>query len=176
MEGSVPDSVPSFTPHDSNPKLLQAATIMSVPNTVPGTSKVKPEASPPGTPARECIGKKQRIKTAPGSQDFLKAGPFHCKEMTPFLELFPTNLEKKLCSFFCLHGKKCSKPTQVCEYEHIGKWEKIPVKDQTKFLEHCHATQGKKAWLDAEAFAKHKIVIPDKYTYLPGDSKSPKGV
>ena len=30
MEGSVPDSVPNFTPRDSNPKLLQAATIMSV--------------------------------------------------------------------------------------------------------------------------------------------------
>jgi len=65
MEGSVLDSVPSFTPRDSNPKLLHAATIMSVPNTIPGTSKVKPEASPPGTPACERTGKKQRIKTAP---------------------------------------------------------------------------------------------------------------
>jgi len=175
MEGSVPDSVPSFTPRDSNPKLLQAATIMSVPNTVPGTSKVKPEASPPGTPARERTGKKQRIKTAPGSQDFSKAGLFHCKEMTPFSELFPTNLKKKLCSFFCLHGKKCSKPTQVCEYEHIGKWEKIPATDQIKILEHCHVTQGKKIWLNADTFLKHKNTIPDKYTYLLGDLKGPKG-
>ncbi len=141
MEGSVPDSVPNFTPRDSNPKLLQAATIMSVvSNTEPGISKVKPESSPPGTPARDRIGKKQRVKPAPGSQDFSKAGLFHCKEGTPFLELFPANLEKKLCSFFCLHGKKCSKPTQVCEYEHIGKWEKIPANDQIKILEHCHAT------------------------------------
>jgi len=134
MEGSVPDSVPSFTPCDSNPKLLQAATIMSVHNTVPGTSKVKPEASPPYTPARVRNGKKQRIKTAPGSQDFSKAGLFHCKEGTPFSELFPANLKKKLCSFFCLHDKKCSKPSQVCQYEHIGKWETIPATDQIKIL------------------------------------------
>ena len=91
------------------------------------------------------------------------------------MELFPANLEKKLCSFFCLHGKKCSNPTLVWEYEHIGKWEKIPANDQIKILEHCHATQGKKVWLDAETFAKHKIIIPDKYAYLLGDSKGPKG-
>ena len=175
MEGSVPDSIPNFTPRDSNPKLLQAAFIISMPNTIPGTLKVKPQISPPGTPARDRTAKKQRIKPAPRSQDFSKAGLFHCKEGSPFLELFPANLEKKLCSFFCLHGKKCSKPTQVCKYEHIGKWEKIPANDQIKILEHCHATQGKKVWLDAETFAKHKIIIPDKYAYLLGDSKGPKG-
>ena len=175
MEGSVPDSIPNFTPRGSNPKLLQAATIVNVPNTVPGTSKVKPEASPPGTPARERTRKKQRIKTAPGSQDFSKAGLFHCKEGTLFSELFPANLEKKLCSFFCLHGKKCSKPTQVCEFEHIGKWEKIPAANQIKILEHCHATQGKNIWLYANTFSKHKNTIPDKYVYLLEDSKGPKG-
>ena len=142
MEGSVPVSVPNCTPPNSNPKLLQAANIMIAPNTIVSTPKVKPKTSPPGTPACERTGKKQRIKTAPGSQDFLKAGPFHCKEMTPFLELFPTNLEKKLCSFFCLHDKNCSKPTQVCKYEHIGKWKKIPATNQIKILEHCHATHS----------------------------------
>jgi hypothetical protein len=175
MEGSVHDSVPNFTPCNSNPKLLQAATIMSVPDTVPGTSKVKPEASPPGMPARERTGKKQRIKTAPGSQGFSKPGLFHCKEGTPFSDLIPANLEKKLCSFFCLHGKKCSKPSQVCENEHIGKWEKIPATDQIKILKHCHATQGKKIWLEADTSSKHKNTIPDKYAYLLGDSKGPKG-
>ena len=30
MEGSVPDSIPNFTPCDSNPKLLQAATIIDI--------------------------------------------------------------------------------------------------------------------------------------------------
>jgi hypothetical protein len=122
----------------------------------------------------EHIGKKQRIKTAPGAQDFTKAGLFHCKEGTPFLDLFPITLKKKYCSFFCLHGKKCSKSSQVCEYEHIGKWDKIPTNDQIKILEHCHATQGKKIWLDAKTFAKHKNTIPDKYAYLLRDSKGPK--
>ena len=175
MEGSVPDSVPNFTPRDSNPKLLQTANIMVASYAKVRTLKDKPETSPPSTPARERTGKKQKIKTAPGAKDFTKAGLFHCKDETPISDLFPSNLEKKYCSFFCLHGKKCSKPTQVCEYEHIGKWEKIPATDQIKILEHCHATQGKKIWLDADTFSKHKNTIPDKYAYLLGDSKGPKG-
>jgi hypothetical protein len=132
VEGSVPDSIPNFTPRNSNPKLLQAMTIMVPPNAAVGTSKQKPETSPPGTPACERIGKKQRIKTAPGAQDFTKAGLFHCKEGTAFLNLFPITLEKKYCSFFCLHGKKCFKPSQVCKYEHIGKWDKIPTNVRLK--------------------------------------------
>ena len=174
MEGSVPDSVPNFTPHDSNPKLLQTANIMVASYAEIRTLKDKPETSSPSTPAHERTGKKQKIKTAPGAKDFTKAGLFHCKEGTPISDLFPSNLEKMYC-FFCLHGKKCSKPTQVCEYEHIGKWEKIPANNQIKILEHCHATQGKKVWLDAETFVKHKIIIPDKYAYLLGDSNGPKG-
>ena len=137
MEGSVPDSVPNFTPCDSNPKLLQTANIMMVTSYAEvSTAKAKPETSPPSTPARERTGKKQKIKTAPGAKDFTKARLFHCKEGTQISDLFPSNLEKKYFSFFCLHGKKCSKPAQVCEYEHIGKWEKIPANDQIKILEH----------------------------------------
>ena len=150
MEGSVPDS-----------KLLQTANIMMVASYAKvSTSKAKPETSPPSTPAREHTSKKQKTKTAPGAKDFTKAGLFHCKEGTPISDLFPSNLEKKYCSFFCFHGKKCSKLAQVCEYEHIGKWEKIPANNQIKILEHCHATQGKKVWLDAVTFVKHKIAIP----------------
>ena len=137
MEGSVPDSVPNFTPCDSNPKLLQTANIMMVTSYAEvSTAKAKPETSPPSTPARERTGKKQKIKTAPGAKDFTKARLFHCKEGTQISDLFPSDLEKKYCSFFCLHGKKCSKPAQVCEYEHIVKWEKIPANDQIKILEH----------------------------------------
>jgi hypothetical protein len=28
--------------------------------------------------------------------------------------------------------------------------------------------------LDADTFAKHKITVPEKYTYLLGDSNGPK--
>ncbi len=176
MEGSVPDSIPNFTRHDSNPKLLQTANILVAPYAKVSTSKTKPETSPPSTPACERTGKKQKIKTAPGAKDFTKAGLIHCKDGTPYSDLFPSNLEKKYCTFFCLYGKKCSKPAQVWEYEHIGKWEKIPANDQIKILKHCHATHGKKIWLDSKTFPKHKIVIPDKYAYLLGDSNGPKGV
>ena len=174
MEGSVLDSQ-DVTPCDSNSKLLQTANIMVASYAKVSTSKAKPETSPPSTPACERTHKKQKIKTAPRAKDFAKAGLFHCKDETPISDLFPSNLEKKYCSFFCLHGKKCFKPAQACEHEHIGKWEKIPANNQIKILEHCHATQGKKVWLDAETFAKHKIIIPNKYAYLLGDSKGPKG-
>ena len=170
MEGTVPDSVPTFTPRDANPKILNA--VAPVGDAV--TSKVKPDASPPSTPARERNGKKQKVKPAAGATDFTKAGLFRCKEGTPIAELFPNDLEKKLCSFFSFHEKKCTKPNQACDFAHIGKWDKIPAGDQTKILEHCHAAQGKKVWLDADTFAKHKVTVPEKYTYLLGDSNGPK--
>jgi hypothetical protein len=167
MEGAVPDYVSNLTPRDANPKIMNAvAPVAEI-----AALKVRPAASPPGTPARERTGKKQKVK--PAGKDFTKAGLFCCKEGTPINELFPNNLEKKLCSFFSFHDKKCSKPNQACDFEHIGKWDKIPAADQAKILEHCHATQGKKVWLDAETFAKHKIMIPEKYTYLLGDSNGP---
>ena len=53
MEGSVPDSVPNFTPRDSNPKLLQAANIMVASYAKVSTLKAKSETSPPSTPACE---------------------------------------------------------------------------------------------------------------------------
>jgi hypothetical protein len=43
-----------------------------------------------------------------------------------------------------------------------------------KILEHCHASKGKKVWLDADIFAKHNIAIPEKLTYLLGDACGPK--
>ena len=175
MEGPVPDSVPNFTPRDLNPKLLQTVNIMVAPYAKLSTSKTKPETSTPSTPARERTGKKQKIKTAPGAKDFTKAGLFHCKDRTPNSDLFPSDLKKKYCTFFCLHGKKCSKPAQVCKYEHIGKWDKIPASNQIKILEHCHVTHCKKVWLNANTFAKHNIIIPNRYAYLLGDSKGPKG-
>ena len=115
----------------------QTANIVAAPYAKVSTLKTKPETSPPSTPACERTSKKQKIKTAPGAKDLTKAGLFHCKDGTPHLDLFPSNLEKKCCTFFCLHGKKCSKLAQVCEYEHIGKWEKIPANDQIKILKHC---------------------------------------
>jgi len=126
MEGTVPDSIPNFTPRDANPKIMNAvAPVAEI-----AALKVKPDASPPGTPARERTEKKQKVK--PAGKDITKAGLFHCEEGTPINELFPNNLEKKLCSFFSFHNKKCSKPNQACDFEHIGKWDKIPAADQTK--------------------------------------------
>ena len=129
MEGTVPDSVPNFTPCDANPKIMNAvAPVAEI-----AALKVKPDASPPGTPARERTGKKQKVK--PAGKDFTKACLFRCKEGTPINELFPNNLEKKLCSL-------------ACDFKHNGKWDKIPAADQMKILKHCHATQGKKfGWM-----------------------------
>ncbi len=101
------------------------------------------DVSPPGTPATK--SKRQKLKAGAGSKDFTKAGLFHCKEGTPIPVLFPANLTKKYSSFFCFHNKKCSKPHQACEFDHIGRWDKVPVDNQSKILEHCHATKGKRS-------------------------------
>jgi hypothetical protein len=84
MEGSVPDSIPNFTPHNANPKIIQAANVIA-PDVKIATLKVKPDALPTGTPACECIGKKQKLKPAAGTKDFTKAGLVCCKEGTPIL-------------------------------------------------------------------------------------------
>ncbi len=169
LEGSFPDSVPNFTPRDANPKHQAISATAG-----DSAGKIKSKTSPPRTPAHKRTSKKQKVKTAARAKDFTKAGLFHCKEGTPISELFPSNLSKKYCSFFCFHNKKCPKPKQTCNFEHIRKWDKIHADDQSKILVHCHATQGTKVWLNAETFAKHKATVPDKFVYLLGDGKGPK--
>ena len=110
MEGSVPDSVPNFTPRDSNPKLLQTVNIVVTPYAKVSTLKAKPETSPLSTSAREHTGKKQKIRTAPGAKDFTKAGLFHCKNGTPYSDLFPSDLEKKYCTFFVSMARNAPSP------------------------------------------------------------------
>jgi hypothetical protein len=116
----------------------------------------------------------QKLKQGAASKDFTKADLSHCKEGTPISDLFPMELIKKYCSFFCFHNKKCSKPHQVCEFKHIGRWDRVPPKDQIMILKHCHASKGKSVWLDVDIFAKHNITIPEKFVYLLGDARGPK--
>jgi hypothetical protein len=71
MEGSAPDSVPNFTPRDANPKII--ATAIAPVIRTDAMLKVKSDASPPGTPACERKGKKQKIKPAAEGKDFAKA-------------------------------------------------------------------------------------------------------
>ncbi len=52
MEGSVPDSVPNFTPHNANPKIILAATAIA-PVSIVAALKAKSDALPTGTPACE---------------------------------------------------------------------------------------------------------------------------
>ncbi len=172
MEGSFLDSVPTFTPRYANPILLHIANVIAPINKI-AALKVKPDALPPGTPACETATKKQKIKPAAGSKDFTTASLFCCKEGTQIGELFPSDLTKKYHSFLRFHDKKCSKPSQAWDFNHVGKWDKIPVDDQSKILEHFHAFKGK-IWLDADTFAKHRATVPNKFTYLLGDSKGPK--
>ncbi len=170
LKGTFPNSVPKFTPRDANPRCQIANVIATMEDrlalSISGDKKSKPDASPPGTPAQERKNKKQKLKPAAGgSKDFTKAGLFHCAEGTATTDLFPSSLSKPLCGFFCFHNKKCSKPNQACKFNHIGKWDKIPTNNQAKILNHCHASKGKKVWLDAKTFTKHKATVPDKFAY-----------
>ncbi len=178
LEGTYLDSVPQFTPRDANTKYQLANMIANMADgaalSISGV-KFKPDASPPGTPACKRTSKKQKLKPAAGGlKDFTKAGLFHCAEGTATTDLFPPGLSKLLCGFFCFHNKKCSKPNQACKYNHIGKWEKILADNQAKILTHCHSPKGKKVWLDAETFRKHRATVPDEFTYLLGDTKDAK--
>jgi hypothetical protein len=153
LEGLVPDSVPNFTPRDLNPQ--HQSTLIIAAAVGDGAGKIKPDSSPPRTPARKRTSKKRKVKTASGAKDFTKAGLFCCKEGTPILELFPGNLSKKYCSFFCFHDKKCTKPRQTCNFEHVGRWDKIPADNQTKILRRCNATRGGMV----QAWVGHKVTF-----------------
>jgi hypothetical protein len=180
LEGSYPDAIPKFTPQDANQKyknesLKVACMIATIRNGALAISNnSKPNASPPGTPANNRKTKKQKLKPAAGAKDFTKAGLFHCANRTPMSNLFPSGLSKLLCGYFCFHNKKVSKPNQACKFNHIGKWDKIPVENQANILAHCRLFDGKKVWLDTDTFAKHRATIPDKFSYLLGNLKSLK--
>jgi hypothetical protein len=180
LEGLYLDTIPKFTPEDANPKYKEESLkVVSMIATIGNgalaiSNKSKPNASPPGTPAKDRKIKKQKLKPAAGTKNFTKAGLFHCADGTPTSNLFPSGLSKPLCGYFCFHNKKCSKPNQACKFNHIGKWDKIPVEDQAKILAHCHLFGGKKVWPDADTFAKHRATIPDKFLYLLGNLKDPK--
>jgi hypothetical protein len=122
LEGSYPDTNPAFTPRNANlthqaPSVIAASLIED--RAI--ADKSKPDASPPGTPACKRPSKRQKLKPGAGSKDFTKAGLFCLKEGTPIAELFPANLSKKYCFFFCFHNKKCTKRKQSCNFEHVGK-------------------------------------------------------
>ena len=81
LEGTYPDVIPKFTPKDANPKYQIASVIASIDQGGLDLSrKLKPEASPPSTPARERLPKKQKLKPAVDAKDFTKSGLFHCKD------------------------------------------------------------------------------------------------
>ena len=137
--------------------------------------KVKPEALPPGTPAHERVGKKQKLKPAAESRDYTKVGLFRCKEGMAVSDLIPNDLKKRYCTYFSFHDKKCTNPSQDCKFtSHIAKWDRFPANNQTKILERCHVTQRKMVWLNANTFLRNRVTIPEKYAYLLGDSKGPK--
>jgi hypothetical protein len=116
LEGSYPDTVPTFTPRDANPnhKSMSAIAAAHVGERVSTAEKTKADMSPPGTPVCDRQAKKQKLKPGAGLKDLFKASLFHYIEGTLISDLFPMDLVKKYCSFFCFHNKKCSKPHQAC--------------------------------------------------------------
>jgi hypothetical protein len=61
MKGRVPDCVPNFTPRNANSKTMNAvAPVAKI-----AALKVRPDALPPGTPAREHTGKSRKSNLLP---------------------------------------------------------------------------------------------------------------
>jgi hypothetical protein len=175
LEGSYPDTIPTFTPRDANPNhQVESVITMADAGQRVVMEKSKTDVSPPGTPAADRKSKRQKLKAGAGSEVFTKVGFFHCKEGTPIPKMILTDLTKKYYGFCCSHNKKCSKPHQACEFDHVGRWDKVAASNQSKILEHCHDTKGKKVWLEAGPFTRHKVTILKKFAYLFGDLKGPK--
>jgi hypothetical protein len=102
LKGRYPDTIPAFTPRDtnSNHKSMSGIAAACIGECVSTAETTMADVSPPSTPACDRQAKKQKLKPGAGLKDFTKAGLFFCKEGTPISDLFPTDLIKKYCSFF----------------------------------------------------------------------------
>jgi hypothetical protein len=169
LNGSYPDTVPVFTPRDANPNHMSTAAAYFSKRIstecVSTAEKAKSNVSPPSTLACDMQNKKQKLTPGAGLKDFTKAGLFHCKEGTLVYELLPADFIKKSAVSFAsiTRSVPASSVLRIWAYQQVGQ---VPPEDQIKILKHCHASKGKKVWLDADIFAKHNITIPKKFAYL----------
>ena len=165
LEGTHPNGIHKLTSMNVNPKYLITSVIASIDLDL--LRKLKPEDSPPSTPACERVPKRHKLKPAVGQ----KISPrlvFSNKDSFQTNKMFPLDLSKKYGSFCCFHNKRCSKPNQACEFKHVGRWEKIPPGYPVKIVVHCHARKGRKVW-------KKRISAPKKNPKKSVQNKSGGG-
>jgi hypothetical protein len=116
--------------------------------------------------------KKQKRET---SNKSLKMGQFHMEKSTTVATALPENGKSKedICMDFCCHDKKCNIPHLLCRNgKHYTAWKNVPDEDKAVLL--THMDEKKKMWLDAEAFARHKVTIAPEFSHLLGDALGPK--
>ena len=166
-EDSTPDGIPRFTPANCKPGVARQIVDVIPKASGEPSKKKKSEDSPPGTPTKT---KKAKLKPT-GNVDQSKKGMFHAKAGANLNDLFPTDLEKTPCAFFCFQGKKCTKPKASCGRLHAMSFNNVESGDKLKILKHFDATGN--AWLDAETFQRHKIEVPHEYSHLLGDMSGP---
>jgi len=92
-----------------------------------------------------------------------KLGLFHAKPGSD-QGLFLRLKGKPPCNKFCLQGRTCDKPHQMCKFGHFVSWKAFEKKDQDAILEHCD--KGGHIWLDETSFNAQKVELPQKYQYL----------
>jgi len=161
-EDSVPTDVPSFA--RGIIESLKPAEIASA-KTSAFSGAAKPgQDEPDKKKQKKVIGKK--------NTDFTKLGLFHAKDGIEDGKVFPNTLKLPLCSKFCLQGKACDKPKQVCKFAHVVTWKSIKEEDQNEILKHCVTTNN--LWLDKETTKKHKADLPSEFEHLLGDATGPK--
>jgi len=95
-----------------------------------------------------------------------KLGLFHAKPGSD-QGLFPRLKGKPPCNKFCLQGRTCDKPHQMCKFGHFASWKAFEKEDQDAILKHF--TKGGHIWLDEASFKAQKVELPQKYQYLLGD-------
>jgi hypothetical protein len=111
------------------------------------------------------------------SNKSLKMGLFLVKQGTPAVKALPKKgkLKDEICLDFCLHGKKCNFPHQLCKHgKHYTNWKNVPEDNKPVLLSHMNETGL--MWLDAKTYEKHKQTqaIPSKFAHLFGDATGPK--
>ena len=87
-------------------------------------------------------------------------------DMNP-ANIFPKNLDRRLCAKFCCKGKECS--SENCGFEHISKERDLSQEDIKKICQHFK--NNKTGWLNKNSF-RH-VTLEEQFTFLLSLEDSP---
>ena len=185
-DGTIFDSVASFTPDEFNPKLIALKKMKNELMKEINSSgrnhagqKSLARGSPPSSPMK--ASRDQHDSTSPNprrksSKRQRSSGGTNKPRVQPRksdssidrkklgwmhakdnpTSSLPSNLSTNMCAFFVCQGHECKYSASKCQYDHIGTFERLPKDDQDLLLKEMDKDGGKTLWLDEATFDRQE--------------------